>query len=67
MEENTLKYKKQLYGRLWKYLSDYILIFITSIMAMLVVAATVPAFASLIKPLIDEGFVKKELGNMGWI
>lgn len=67
MQENTIINSKRLYRRLWRYLSDYILIFITSIMAMLVVAATVPAFASLIKPLIDEGFVKKELGNMGWI
>ena len=67
MEENTLKYKKQLYGRLWKYLSDYIPIFIGSILAMLVVAATMPAFASLIVPMINDGFVHKNLSNMGWI
>ncbi|MBQ9724146.1 MAG: lipid A export permease/ATP-binding protein MsbA [Neisseriaceae bacterium] len=67
MNDNTSQNNKRLYGRLWKYLSDYILIFIGSILAMLVVAATVPAFAYLIKPLIDEGFVKKEMGSMGWI
>lgn len=67
MEENTLKYKKQLYGRLWQYLSDYIPIFIGSILAMLVVAATMPAFASLIVPMINDGFVHKNLSNMGWI
>ena len=67
MNDNTSQNNKRLYGRLWKYLSDYIHIFIASILAMLVVAATMPAFASLIVPMINDGFVHKNLANMGWI
>ena len=67
MNDNTSQNNKRLYGRLWKYLSDYIHIFIASIFAMLVVAATMPAFASLIVPMINDGFVHKNLANMGWI
>lgn len=67
MEENNSKYNKRIYARLWGYLSDYIPIFVVSIFAMLVVAATMPAFASLIVPMINDGFVHKNLSNMGWI
>lgn len=67
MQENTQHNTKRLYARLWGYLSDYLPIFIASIFAMLVVAATMPAFASLIVPMINDGFVHKNLSNMGWI
>ena len=67
MQENSQTNSMRLYRRLWRYLSDYIPIFITSILAMLVVAATMPAFASLIVPMINDGFVHKNLSNMGWI
>ena len=67
MQENSQTNSMRLYRRLWRYLSDDIPIFITSILAMLVVAATMPAFASLIVPMINDGFVHKNLSNMGWI
>ena len=67
MQENTQHNTKHLYARLWGYLSDYLPTFIVSIFAMLVVAATMPAFASLIVPMINDGFVHKNLSNMGWI
>ncbi|MDO5686291.1 MAG: lipid A export permease/ATP-binding protein MsbA [Neisseria sp.] len=56
-----------LYRRLWAYLADYWKIFLASIIAMLVVAATGPLFAALIKPLINEGFVDKNMEAMRWI
>ncbi len=59
--------KKILYKRLYHYLIGYWKIFIIAIIAMLVVAATGPAFAALIKPLINDGFVEKNLQSMRWI
>ncbi|MBO7081023.1 MAG: lipid A export permease/ATP-binding protein MsbA [Neisseriaceae bacterium] len=56
-----------LYRRLWRYLSSYWGIFTIAIIAMLIVAATHTAFAYLIKPLIDEGFVDKNLKAMRWL
>lgn len=58
---------KALYGRLFAYLVGYWRIFVFSVLAMLVVAATAPAFAALIKPLINEGFVEKNLQSMRWV
>jgi len=49
-----------LYKRIWAYMSEYWKKFIVSIVAMGVAAATEPLFASLIKPLIDKGFIDKE-------
>ncbi|MBR6025999.1 MAG: lipid A export permease/ATP-binding protein MsbA [Neisseriaceae bacterium] len=59
--------KKTLYQRLYRYLIGYWKIFIIAIIAMLVVAATGPAFAALIKPLINDGFVERNLQSMRWI
>lgn len=56
-----------LYRRLLTYLAGYWRIFVASIIAMLVVAATGPIFAALIKPLINEGFVEKNMAAMRWI
>ena len=56
-----------LYRRLWRYLSSYWGIFTIAIIAMLIVAATHTAFAYLIKPLINEGFVDKNLKAMRWL
>lgn len=58
---------KALYGRLFSYLAGYWRIFAFSILAMLIVAASAPAFAALIKPLINEGFVEKNLQAMRWV
>ncbi|XDZ52602.1 lipid A export permease/ATP-binding protein MsbA [Neisseriaceae bacterium CLB008] len=57
----------ELYKRLFKYLRGYWKIFSVSIVAMVVAASTEPAFVALLKPLIDEGFVAKNISAMNWI
>lgn len=48
-----------LYKRLWGYMSEYWRRFLVSIIAMIVVAISEPAFARVMKPLIDNGFTDK--------
>ena len=50
-----------LYKRLIPYLRGLWKYFAISVAAMLVVGVTGPAFAALIKPIINEGFVAKNL------
>ncbi|MBP6117007.1 MAG: lipid A export permease/ATP-binding protein MsbA [Neisseriaceae bacterium] len=57
----------ELYKRLFKYLRGYWKVFSVSIVAMVVAASTEPAFVALLKPLIDEGFVAKNISAMNWI
>mgnify|MGYP000367266751 CR=1 FL=1 len=47
----------KLYKRLWSYMSVYWKKFLISIAAMAISAATEPAFARMMKPLIDKGFI----------
>ncbi|MDO4640878.1 MAG: lipid A export permease/ATP-binding protein MsbA [Neisseria sp.] len=56
-----------LYKRLAVYLKGYWKIFAVAVVAMIVVAATAPLFAYLIKPLINEGFVEKNMEKMAWL
>ncbi len=56
-----------LYLRLAGYLKSYWKIFIISIISMIIAAVTEPLFVSLLKPLIDEGFVEKNAQAMNWI
>lgn len=49
-----------LYKRLWSYMRIYWVRFILSLIAMAVAAVTEPAFARLIKYLIDKGFVGQD-------
>lgn len=56
-----------LYKRILPYLHTLWPYFAAAIAAMLVVAATGPAFAYLIKPIINEGFVAKNMAAMRWI
>ncbi len=49
-----------LYKRIWGYMSVYWRRFLVSVIAMIVVAATEPAFARIMKPLIDKGFTDKD-------
>ena len=51
----------ELYKRLLGYLKSYWKMFIVSVVAMLIVAGTMPAFGYLLKPLINEGFVDKNI------
>lgn len=59
--------KLRLYRRLSSYLTGYWSLFFITIFAMIVVAATGPIFTWLLKPLIDEGFVVKNIHAMRWI
>ncbi|MBH5330233.1 lipid A export permease/ATP-binding protein MsbA [Eikenella sp. S3360] len=56
-----------LYRRLFGYLKNYLRIFSLAVLGMIVVAATGPIFAWLLKPLINEGFVEKNLAAMRWV
>ena len=49
-----------LYRRLFGYLKQHWKLFLVSLMAMIISAGTEPAFARLMKPLIDGGFVGKD-------
>ncbi|MCL9778829.1 lipid A export permease/ATP-binding protein MsbA [Neisseria subflava] len=57
----------ELYKRLLGYLKSYWKMFIVSVVAMLIVAGTMPAFGYLLKPLINEGFVDKNMKSMSWL
>jgi subfamily B ATP-binding cassette protein MsbA len=50
----------RLYGRLLSYVKPYKLAFGIAIIAMIVFAASEAAFAALLKPLLDGGFVNKD-------
>lgn len=48
------------YGRLLRYVVPHKYLFITSVLAMVVLATTQPAIAALMKPLLDGSFVEKD-------
>lgn len=50
----------QLYKRMWGYMSEYWQRFAFSLLAMAVAAITEPAFARIMKPLIDKGFIEQD-------
>lgn len=56
----------ELYLRLLRHITPYWRMFSVSLVAMLIVAATEPAFPALLKPLLDGSFVKKDLTLMRW-
>lgn len=58
---------RKLYKRLIPYLRGLLKYFVISVLAMIVVGITGPLFASLLKPIIDNGFVEKNLEAMKWI
>jgi subfamily B ATP-binding cassette protein MsbA len=49
-----------LYKKLWAYMNVYWKRFLISVIAMIITAATEPAFARIMKPLIDNGFINQE-------
>lgn len=57
----------KLYKRLFPYMKGLLKYFFTSVIAMIIVGITGPLFASLLKPIIDNGFVEKNLEIMKWI
>ncbi len=54
-----IKNAKELYLRLFRYAWRYKYIFVTSILALVVLSASNTGFLALIKEVTDEGFVKK--------
>ncbi|KES12583.1 hypothetical protein SASC598P14_003480, partial [Snodgrassella alvi SCGC AB-598-P14] len=50
-----------LYKRLFPYMRGLVKYFFISVLAMVVVGVTGPLFASLLKPIIDNGFVDKNI------
>ncbi len=57
----------RLYLRLLSYVKPYWRVFAASIVAMAVVSATEPAFAAIVKPLLDGTFGAKDPGLMTWL
>ncbi|GAB2879660.1 lipid A ABC transporter ATP-binding protein/permease MsbA [Microvirgula curvata] len=55
-----------LYKRLLGYLRQDWRVFIVTIVAMIIASATEPLFASLMKPLIDGGFVERDPQTLIW-
>jgi len=55
------------YRRLLRYVRPYLKVFILAILGMILFAATEAAFARIIQPLFDDGFVKKDPTVLQWI
>lgn len=58
---------RQLYLRFLKYVVPYWRIFAISVLSMVVNAASDPAFAALLKPLLDGSFIKKDQTLIHWV
>ncbi|GAB4294193.1 MAG: lipid A export permease/ATP-binding protein MsbA [Thiohalomonadaceae bacterium] len=56
----------QLYRRLLRYVLPHWRIFLLTILALVVVAATEAAFAALIKPMMDGTFVERDSAVIKW-
>jgi subfamily B ATP-binding cassette protein MsbA len=57
----------QLYLRLLGYVKPYWRVFAASVGALIVVAITQPAFAALVKPLLDGTFIQKDPFLIRWM
>ena len=70
MEKNVsvdLNSPKNIYKHLFPYMRGLVKFFFISVIAMIIVGITGPVFASLLKPIIDNGFVEKNMELMKWI
>ena len=69
MTESTIKTisSRELYLRLLSYVAPHWRMFALSIGAMVVVAASEPAFPALMKPLLDGSFVQKDPTLIRWL
>ena len=57
----------QLYLRLLRYVKPYASQFVISVLALVVVAATEPAFPALLKPLLDGNFLNRPGPMLEWL
>ena len=64
---NDLNSSRNIYKLLFPYMRGLLKYFFISVLAMIVVGITGPLFASLLKPIIDNGFVEKNIDLMKWI
>ena len=62
-----MKHSWPIYRRLLSYLAQYWKVFALSLVSMTIAALTEPAFARLMKPLIDGGFVNKDPQVIIWV
>jgi subfamily B ATP-binding cassette protein MsbA len=58
---------RRLYLRLLGYVKPYWRMFLISLVGLIVTAATEPALPALFKPLLDEGFVARDMALLRWI
>lgn len=65
--KNSLQSNWAIYRRLLGYLGRYWKVFLISLVSMTVAALTEPAFARLMKPLIDSGFVNRDPHAIAWV
>ncbi len=64
---DSFKHSWQVYRRLLAYIQRYWKILILSLISMTIAALTEAAFARLLKPLIDGGFVSKDPDTIRWV
>ncbi|MDF7676947.1 lipid A export permease/ATP-binding protein MsbA [Neisseriaceae bacterium ESL0693] len=57
----------QLYRHLYPYMRGLFKFFFISVLAMILVGIAGPWFAALLKPIIDNGFVDKNIEAMKWV
>ncbi|GAB4168751.1 MAG: lipid A export permease/ATP-binding protein MsbA [Rhodocyclaceae bacterium] len=57
---------RTLYLRLLAYVRPYWKVFAVSILCLVLMAATEPLFPALIKPLLDEGFMRQDRAFVRW-
>ena len=64
---DSFKHSWQVYRRLLRYIQRYWKVLILSLISMCIAALTEAAFARLLKPLIDGGFVDKDPATIRWV
>jgi ATP-binding cassette, subfamily B, bacterial MsbA len=68
MKKNSDFYSlKELYRNLYPYMRGLLGYFFISVLAMIAVGVAGPWFAALLKPIIDNGFVEKNIEAMKWV
>lgn len=64
---DSFKHSWQVYRRLLRYIQRYWKVLSLSLVSMCIAALTEAAFARLLKPLIDGGFVDKDPETIRWV
>lgn len=66
MQENKVE-SITTYKRLLSYVTQYWLVFLLAVVGMIIVALTETAFAAIMKPMLNGGFVEKDPDVMAWV